>query len=252
MSCYDCGRRGESICHHCRRYVCDTCYRNSHKGKVCLPDCEECRRGGATICHHCHSEVCDRCYDRGHRGRACRRPRQHIQQPTFAIAHPEITSAYVQWCNRDGNPQWLRNCGQMFAAVSRSAGPPADCVVVEAANIQANYIVLRPPNTQAMLVIGCGNSPDQQEVIDAGHEHADAVTLDPNILMNPTIVASFGDDANLLNAFGGHTFDVIVFEGTVPSGQHLHTLLQHLLNDGGVVILMPANTRYEKSQIGSI
>lgn len=140
----------------------------------------------------------------------------------------------------------------MFAMVSRNAGPPADCIEVEAANIQASYIVLRPPNTQTMLVIGCGNSPDQQEIIDAGHEHADAVTLDPNILMNPTIVASFGDNANLINAFDGHTFDVIVFEGTVPSGLHCHALLQQLLNHGGCVILMPINTRYEKNQIGSI
>lgn len=70
-----------------------------------------------------------------------------------------------------------------------------------------------------ILVIGCGNHPISMESWKEifihpdyynDHAHEDAITIDPNLKQNPTIVGSFG--VSTLDVFPDHHFEKIIIE----------------------------------------
>lgn len=89
---------------------------------------------------------------------------------------------------------------------------------------ETGVIVLRDPAKTDALLVGCGNSP-LDPVSDYGtgvdeHEHQKFITVNPNILDNPSVVSFFGKDNKKLTKLFEKTrkrpFDTLAFEASHP------------------------------------
>jgi hypothetical protein len=87
------------------------------------------------------------------------------------------------------------------------------------------YLYLRPYRGEKTLIIGCGNNrldcsnilnrnSKKCDLIDSNiyHNHRDAYTLDITLIANPSIVANFNQDLQLLK-IPDNSFNLIIFEG---------------------------------------
>jgi hypothetical protein len=103
------------------------------------------------------------------------------------------------------------------------------------------------------LIIGCGNSPledsggyaldsffntsEQSQEYRKKHIHPHAITINPSLAANPTIVGYFG--LQTFPMLRDHKFDLIVFEGvvirqTTPEGRNE---LQRLMSPGAKIVV---------------
>ena len=94
-------------------------------------------------------------------------------------------------------------------------------------------IMLRHPDPAIRkLVVGCGNRPLVQCSHHVGYNqeytHVDAITLDPNILLNPTIVGFFPSATVIFEAgrfdeidYDESHFSFLLFDETTPQGMEL-------------------------------
>ncbi len=62
---------------------------------------------------------------------------------------------------------------------------------------ETGVIVLRNPQSSKKLLLGCGNCPVDKNFDAFIHHHKDAVTINPEITMNPTIIGAFGKNIEL-------------------------------------------------------
>ncbi len=125
-------------------------------------------------------------------------------------------------------------------------------------------IQLRPIDKSATtLIIGCGNGrlsncgglahafksnyylkDGYDGKYSLNHLHPEAVTIDPSLAANPTIVAFFGNQ-QVSQIFEGQKFDKIIFEGYFTSSEQKFRKfdLFHLLNKNGQIFSCTNSTR---------
>lgn len=92
---------------------------------------------------------------------------------------------------------------------------------------KTGVIVLRPPHDEKKLLLFCGNNPIEEVNTFGGkeqHLHPDKYTIDPDILMNPSIIAFFGIQnqrlAKVFDYFNTEKFEVLCDEGSNPIAEN--------------------------------
>lgn len=104
-------------------------------------------------------------------------------------------------------------------------------------DIEQNYIkygclILRDPKSSNKFLTGCGNNPVEQYYLeeDKNHQHSQYITLDPSLLMNPTIIGIFGhgESNNLPFYFKDINFKYDLF---ASEGYYTYNSLEEFNND---------------------
>jgi len=112
-------------------------------------------------------------------------------------------------------------------------------------------IILRDPTLSALLLLGCGNNPFDEYY--KGHSHANMITYDPSITMNPTVIGSleFNTGFQRYLADRHHKYDIMALEGiTVGTTKdnffniHSVNIFLSVLNDNYHVQDITADTLY--------
>lgn len=161
--------------------------------------------------------------------------------PPVESDETKVIVAYKIFCSTFAAIDWMKQNLVTFCRLTDGSNRLPNCIELNELYIPlfSSFLRLRPANTSKRLLIGCGNRPDPNEVpfeVD-DHDHENFVTVDPSILMNPTVVGMFGASMGLLEAFDGHTFDLIVFEGVKRNnmGKCTDALLEQLLTKNGKI-----------------
>ncbi len=182
---------------------------------------------------------------------------QNHVQPMDTDTAKKVFALYQRFFgNKDPDYAWMKND---FNAVETCSFPWQDLDIrispteMEPILKETGILQLRPiPEDSRTLVVGCGNEPiansasfplepknvgDPQSIAyQKVHNHFHAITINPHLAHNPTLVGFFGAQRFPMLKTG--QFDVIVIEGTKISDTRIgRDELNRLLRPAGRVVV---------------